>query len=87
MSDSGEGDFIVFHKLVPSIVIIQFISGPDAIETVGGNSDFNPVNSHKVSIPVLDSVVVPLSNRYKALRSIHWRENHKETIIKVNALL
>lgn len=71
LSDSGEGDFIVFRKLVPAMVITQFISGLDAIETiVGGNSDFNPVNSHNVNIPMLGSRVVPLSNRCKTLGSI-----------------
>lgn len=88
LHDSDKGDFIVFNRLAPFVIIIQFISGPDAIETVvGGNSDFNPVNSRGVNSPVLGSVVAPLSSRYKALGSSYWRENHKETNIKVNALL
>lgn len=88
LHDSGKGDFIVFNRLAPFVIITQFISGPDAIETVvGGNSDFNPVNSHRVNSPMLGSVVAPLSSRYKALGSIYWRENHKETNKKVSALL
>lgn len=45
---------------------------------VGEALDFNPINSHKVNISGLGSVVVGLPSRFKALDSITARKAIKK---------